>query len=124
MTRQKLAEEYSNKKYWERKKTQDVDDCGEPYWNQIDVEEAFLAGMDATHWHDLREDPSDIPIMIQDERCVSDTVYMSIENWGTEIGYYDFTRKCWVVRCRVVNLPVIAWTEIPVFNAEEVKGNE
>ena len=116
MTRQKMAEEYTNKIYRQYKDKHQVDDNGEPYWSGLDVEDAFLAGMDATHWHDLREDPNDLPIMIQDERCISDTVYMSIENWGTEIGHYDFTRKCWVVICCVVNLSVSAWTEIPVFN--------
>lgn len=116
MTRQKMAEEYTNKIYSHYKDKHQVDDNGEPYWSSIDVEEAFLAGMDARHWHDLREDPNDLPIMIQDERHISDSVYMSIENWGTEIGYYDYNYNCWVVRCRRVNLSVIAWTEISAFN--------
>lgn len=66
-------------------------------------------------WHDLRKDPNDLPQKVEDERQISDTVWIHIHNWGTEEGHYDY-RKCnWIVRCRIVNLDVIAWCEIPQF---------
>ena len=61
-------------------------------------------------WH---TNPNDLPPMIQDERHISETVWINIENWGTEDGYYDYNKNCWIIRCRVVNLPILGWIEIP-----------
>lgn len=69
-------------------------------------------------WHDLREDVYDLPKMIDDERKISQDVWLHIENWGREVGYYDYHRNYWVVRCRQVNLPIIAWCESPTFDKE------
>ena len=67
-------------------------------------------------WHDLRKDPNDLPKKVEDEiQLYSDTVWIHINNWGTEEGYYDYSLKSWIVRCRVVYFPVIAWCEIPTF---------
>ena len=66
-------------------------------------------------WHDLRENPNDLPSMIKDERMISDSVWIHIENWGTEVGYYDYRKNAWIVRCRIVNLNVLAWIDIPKF---------
>ena len=66
-------------------------------------------------WHDLRKDPNDLPPMINDERKISNNVWLHIHNWGTEEAYYDYRKCSWIVRCRIVDLDVIAWCEIPTF---------
>lgn len=80
----------------------------------------FLAGLKAgrPQWHDLRENPNDLPKMIEDKRKISQDVWLHIKNWGREVGYYNYRKNYWVVRCRQVNLPVIAWCEIPTFDKE------
>lgn len=70
----------------------------------------------AIQWHDLRKDPNDLPPMIQDERRISERVWISVENWGTEDGHYDYNKNCWIIRCRIVNLPILGWCEIPQFD--------
>ena len=82
-----------------------------------EVEGAFLAGLKAgrPQWH---TDPNDLPKMIEDERKISQDVWLHIKDWGREVGYYDYRKNYWVVRCRQVNLPVIAWCEIPTFDKE------
>lgn len=84
------------------------------------AEQAFLAGLKVgrPQWHDLRENPNDLPPMIQDERHISDRVWINVENWGTEDGYYDYKKNCWIIRCRIVNLPILGWCEIPTFDKE------
>lgn len=73
---------------------------------------AFIDGRKSNKpkWH---TNPNDLPPMIQDERHISETVWINIENWGTEDGYYDYNKNCWIIRCRVVNLPILGWIEIP-----------
>lgn len=73
---------------------------------------AFIDGRKSSKpkWH---TDPNDLPPMIQDERHVSEKVWINVENWGTEDGYYDYNKNCWIIRCRVVNLPILGWIEIP-----------
>lgn len=66
-------------------------------------------------WNDLRENPNNLPSMIKDERMISDSVWIHVKNWGTEVGHYDYRKKAWIVRCRIVNLDVLAWTDIPKF---------
>lgn len=66
-------------------------------------------------WHNLRENPNDLPSMIKDERMISDSVWIHVENWGSEIGHFDYRKMAWIVRCRIVNLNVLAWTDIPKF---------
>ena len=66
-------------------------------------------------WHDFRKDPNDLPPMIRDERKISNNVWLHIHNWGTEEGYYDYRKCSWIVRCRIVDLDVVAWYEIPQF---------
>ena len=78
---------------------------------------AYIAGAteNGIQWHDLRKDPNDLPQKVEDGRQISDTVWLHIHNWGTEEAYYDYSLKSWIVRCRVVSIPVIAWCEIPQF---------
>lgn len=80
----------------------------------------FLAGFKAgkPKWHDLKKNPNDLPPMIEDERKISNMVWLHIHNWGTEEAYYDYRKCSWIVRCRIVNLDVIAWCEIPEFMEE------
>lgn len=66
-------------------------------------------------WHDLRVNSNDLPPMIKDERMISDSVWIHVENWGSEIGHFDYRKMAWIVRCRIVNLNVLAWTNIPKF---------
>ncbi|MBR6401809.1 MAG: hypothetical protein IKS48_00330 [Eubacterium sp.] len=77
----------------------------------------YLAGLKAgrPQWH---TDPNDLPKMIEDERKISQDVWLHIKDWGREVGYYDYHKNYWVVRCRQVNLPIIAWCEIPTFDKE------
>ena len=76
------------------------------------VTDIFLAGFEASRskWH---TDSNDLPPMIQDERHISEIVWINVENWGTEDGYYDYNKNCWIIRCRIVNLPILGWIEIP-----------
>lgn len=77
----------------------------------------FLAGLKAgrPQWH---TDPNDLPKMIEDERKISQDVWLHIKDWGREVGYYDYRKNYWVVRCRQVNLSVIAWCELPTLDKE------
>ena len=116
MTDKELAEKYTKVSVNEYKDSLvDIDD--------IDVlkeaiAEAYFAGLKAARqemWHDLRKNSKDLPSMIKDERMISDLVWIHIKNWGTEVSYYDYRKNAWIVRCRVVNLDVLAWCEIPTF---------
>ena len=80
------------------------------------LQRAFKAGK--PKWHDLRKDQNDLPQMIKDERHISKRVWVDIRNWGTEYGHYDYNKNCWIVRCRIVNLPILGWIEIPEFEEE------
>lgn len=62
-------------------------------------------------WHTKSDD---LPPMINDERHLSDTVYISIKNFGTDFGYYDYNLNSWIVRCRTVESSfIMGWTDIP-----------
>ena len=65
------------------------------------VEENSRLKAGRPQWH---TDPNDLPKMIEDERKISQDVWLHINYW--------------VVRCRQGNLPVIAWCEIPTFDKE------
>ena len=86
--------------------------------NEATYNYAFKKGLKAArpYWH---EDPNDLPIMIEDERKISQDVWIHIKNWGGEVGYYDYRKNFWVVRCRQVNLPVLSWCEIPKYKENE-----
>ena len=103
MTDEEMAYEYA--KY---------DDNGRVSVND-DKFKGFLAGLKEGRqkWHDLRKDPNDLPPMIQDERHISNRVWVHVKNWGTEYGHYDYNKNFWVIRCRIVNLPILGWIEIP-----------
>jgi len=86
----------------------------------IGYKKGYLTGAkeNGVVWHDLRKDVYDLPAMIEDERKISQDVWLHIKNWGREVGYYDYNKNFWVVKCRQVNLSVIAWCEIPQFKGE------
>ena len=109
MKDEEMAEEYADSVEGYEIKTYSISD----------IEQAFLAGLKAgRQWHDLRKDPNDLPPMVQDERHISDRVWIDVGNWGTEDGYYDYKKNCWIIRCRIVNLPILGWIEIPTFDKE------
>lgn len=112
MTEEEKAEEWWNN--WAVKDWNDIKE-GKRLFIQ-----AYLDGLHEGQlkWHDLRKDPNDLPKKVKDERQVSDIVWIHIDNWGTEEGYYDYSLKSWIVRWRVVNILVIAWCEIPTFDKE------
>lgn len=98
----------------------DEDLARDESWNDGYVsgfEDGYIEGAkeNGAHWHKLNEDPNDLPPMIQDERRISERVWISVENWGTEDGHYDYNKNCWIIRCRIVNLPILGWCEIPEF---------
>ena len=108
MTDEELAEEFANNGY--------ALGCTKSSFEA--AKEGFLAGLKAARqemWHDLRKNSKDLPSMIKDERMISDLVWIHIKNWGTEVSHYDYRKNAWIVRCRVVNLDVLAWCEIPTF---------
>lgn len=72
----------------------------------------------ARQWHNLMKNPNDLPPMIEDERKISQKVWLHVKNWGSEPGYYDYRKNAWIIRCREVNLPVLGWCEIPTFDME------
>ena len=82
--------------------------------------DGFLAGLNTGRpkWHDLRKDPNDLPPMIEDERKISQNVWLHVGNWGSETGYYNYNKNVWMIRCRKVDLPVLGWIEIPKFKEE------
>lgn len=77
MTDREIAEEYYYKNYTV---TLNV---GEENRKEK-VINIFLAGLEASKpkWHDLRKDPNDLPLMIEDERKISNNVYIHVKNWG------------------------------------------
>ena len=97
----KLAEEYANTVKCEWENDTYYVDCRD------EVEEAFLAGLKAARkemWHDLRENPNDLP-----EDCV-------INQDGKRV-LYDRINKVWRnddADEYICDDP-IAWCEIPTF---------
>ena len=101
----KLAEEYANTVKCEWENDTYYVDCRD------EVEEAFLAGLKAARkemWHDLRENPNDLP-----EDCV-------INQDGKRV-LYDRINKVW--RTDYANDYIcddpIAWCEVPTFTNKE-----
>ena len=98
---EKLAEEYANTVKCEWENDTYYVDCRDK------IEEAFLAGFKAARkamWHDLRENPNDLP-----EDCV-------INQDGKRV-MYDHINKVWRnddANEYICNDP-IAWCEIPTF---------
>ena len=71
--------------------------------------DGFLAGLKAgrPQWHDLREDPNDLP---KSNRIVSDQK-------GNNVIYIDTLNK-WFYRHLTYRANVIAWCEKPIFDKE------
>lgn len=98
---EKLAEEYANTVKCEWENDTYYVDCRDK------IEEAFLAGLKAARqekWHDLRENPDDLP-----EDCV-------INQDGKRV-LYDHINKVWRnddADEYICDDPV-AWCEIPTF---------
>ncbi len=63
LIKQKAEEYYDKTIYKPCKEKGWVDDYGDPYLNEEDVKEAYIAGAteNGIQWHDLRKDPNDLP---------------------------------------------------------------
>ena len=102
MKDEEMAEEYE-----EKAECIEVNDDGKRRYSSIDIQEAFLAGLKAARqekWHDLRENPDDLP-----EDCV-------INQDGKRV-LYDRINKVWRnddADEYICDDP-IAWCEIPTF---------
>lgn len=105
----KDLEEHADKKYSE---TSEFGDETHYYYSK----QEFIDEHNKDNgWHDLRKNPNDLPPMIEDERMISDSVWIHVENWGGEVGHFDYRKNAWIVRCMVVNLNVFAWMDLPKF---------
>ena len=105
MTDEKLAEKYAR----ENKK---IIQCScHNYDSEKDLEEAYLAGLKAARkemWHDLRENPNDLPEENQEvlvlftlpDKSKNDVITAQFEN--NDFNFVDLQ-------------DVIAWCEIPTF---------
>lgn len=100
---EKLAEEYANTVKCEWENDTYYVDCRDK------IEEAFIAGLKAARqkmWHDLRENPKDLP-----DAC------LNIVNQDGEKVRYDYVYEVW--RTDDANDYIcddpIAWCEIPTF---------
>lgn len=58
MTDKEMAKEYEEKAEYV-----DINDDGKKIYDSLDIQQAFLAGLEAgrSPWHDLRENPNDLP---------------------------------------------------------------
>lgn len=108
MTDEEMAEEYRKSL---KQRLIDEDNFERLEMFDENVEESFLAGLKAgrPQWHDLREDPNDLP---SDYRTVLD------EN-GSKV-YYDYNIKYWRYDDEDLHIttPPTAWCEIPTFEKE------
>ncbi len=100
MTKQELAEEYE-----EKAECIEIDDYGHKVYGSIEIEKAFLAGLETGElkWHDLIEDPNDLP------NCAHGHVVFNqdLDRVIMHDGRFEHTDGC--------PTKVIAWCEIPKF---------
>lgn len=68
----------------------------------------------AIEWHDLRENPNDLPKEI--EIC-SAPVYIISEHGSSDLAQYDYRQKLWCYKHSNEHIlyDVIAWCELPQF---------
>lgn len=83
-----------------------------------EVEGAFLAGIGKgrPQWHDLREDPNDLP------KIEIGTSSITVLNEDGNKVYYDYDIKYWRYDDEELHITAspIAWCEVPQFE-EEIK---
>ena len=72
--------------------------------------EDFISKENGFVWHDLREDPTDLPK--RDERF-STNISVPVLTQTSGFAFYQFDDKKWYYQGKVVD--VIAWCEIPQF---------
>ena len=105
MTDEKLAEEYA------RENKRIIKCSCHNYDSEKDLEEAYLAGLKGARkemWHDLRENPNDLPEENQEvlvlftlpDKSKNDVITAQFEN--NDFNFVDLQ-------------DVIAWCEIPTF---------
>lgn len=117
---EKLAKEYADKRIG---KVLENSTFPNSYWHRQDWENCkqdFLAGLKvgkdmnvSAKWHDLRQDPNDLPK--RDERF-SINISIAVMTQDNGFAFYSFEDKKWYFQGKVVY--VIAWCEIPTFDKE------
>ncbi len=65
--------------------------------------------LEADKWHDLRENPEDLP-EVETTNCSID-VLMHSENEGSLDGYYEFGFKHWILKDGTIIRDIIAWRD-------------
>ncbi len=55
------------------------------------------AMQDKQKWHNLQKNSDNLPPMLDNEKKISHSVWIHIKNWGTDRGYYDYSRNVWIV---------------------------
>ena len=124
MTYKELAKEYEEKKA----ECIEVNDDGKRRYSSIDIQEAYLAGLKAgkdmnvsIRWHDLRENPNDLPKEWQPVIAVT-----SYENYLI-LRFYPKTsikEQHWrpldddILDNDNYFTEIIAWCELPKFEKE------
>ena len=118
MTNGELAEEYASKNV-------PIDTFGYRSLDDVhyDVRQAFLAGLKAGRpkWHDLMEDPNDLPAKRQHILCYTSDPWChnykglkNVKHCDVEMGTYMGNGE-WYIGCYHTCVPPKAWCEIPKF---------
>lgn len=98
-----------------KKKIGSIDCCNEYLFQR----KHFLAGLaeGKPKWHDLREDPNDLPKEI--EIC-SNPVYVISPHGNSDLAQYDYKSKLWCYKHSNEHIlyEVIAWCELPKFEEQ------
>ena len=86
--------------------------------DEIDIQEAYLAGLKAGRpkWHKVAD--GDLPK--KDERFLS-KISIPVMTQSNGFAFYSFEYKKWCFQGKVVD--VIAWCELPQFTDKELKND-
>ena len=107
MTDEEMVEEYLEKHNY-------TSNCI-GYFASAYCKQAFLAGLktERPQWHDLRENPEDLPPVYGMSDCTIDVL-----TDREDIAYFDYNENCWCDKEACVIDPPKAWCEIPKFKEE------
>ena len=110
MTDKELAEEYE-----ENAECVEINDYGQKVYGSIEIEDAFLAGLKAgkPKWHNLREDPNDLPENKRNVWCDYGD--------GSGKGCYNKDDGGWWIEGHMFCSAIDAWYELPQFTDKEEK---
>ena len=107
-----MKDEELAKEYEEKAEYIEVDDYGKKVYGLMDIQQAFLAGLKAgrPQWHDLREDPNDLPKEPNEKMRVNET-WVYVKFFDNTYGLVD--------KGALNNYSgAIAWCELPTFDKE------